>query len=211
LGDDIFGNPDEPKAAYDKLDTFVNGLLLQTLLPEATLDRLPEMVFYQQTPARVIFELAAKANLQPGDVLYDIGSGLGHVPILVTLLTGVVTKGVEFEPAYCNYAIACADELKLADVHFINSDARAAVYADGTVFFMYTPFEGRMLEEVLEMLRLESLNRNIAILTYGPCTVEVARQRWLHCEYSGGNNIYSLGMFGRCTELRRQVQNIGRK
>jgi hypothetical protein len=195
LGGDIFDNANKPKAGYDELDTFVNGLLLQTPLPEATLDRLPEMVFYQQTPVRIIFELAAKANLQPGDVFYDIGSGLGHVPILVNLLTGVLTKGVEFEPAYCNYATTCADELTLADVHFINADARVMKYSDGTVFFLYTPFEGRMLDETLDRLHVISESRSIKLFTYGPCTLEVARRSWLTGTEDGNNNIYQLSAF----------------
>ena len=68
------------------------------------------MIYYQKTPARIILELVKKAAFQPGDVFYDLGSGLGQAAILVNLLASVISKGVEFEPAYCHYAKTCAAE-----------------------------------------------------------------------------------------------------
>lgn len=145
-------------AGYDSLDVFINGLLLTHPAPTETKEREPEMVYYQQTPARVILELIKTAPLTEQDVFYDVGSGLGQVAILVHLLSGATAKGIEFEPAYCDYARACAAELNLSRVEFINVDARQADYSAGTIFFMYTPFEGKLLQEVLEKLR-RSLTR----------------------------------------------------
>jgi SAM-dependent methyltransferase len=153
------------------------------------------MVYYQPTPARIILELVEKANLTGKDVFYDLGSGLGQVPILVNLLSEAQAKGIEFEPAYCDYARACAAELNLSRVEFINVDARKADYSDGTVFFMYTPFEGSLLQEVLEKLRGESRKRMIKLFTYGPCTPQVSQQSWLECVDQNGNHIYKLGVF----------------
>ena len=66
------------------------------------------MVFYQPTPGRIIFELVERAALQKHDTFYDLGSGLGQVVILVSLLSGARAKGIEFDPAYCEYARRCA-------------------------------------------------------------------------------------------------------
>lgn len=137
---------------YDHLDTFMAELLLTQPLPEPTLPPDPEMVFYQRTPSRVVFDLAAQ--LTTTDVFYDIGSGLGEVAIVVNLLTGARAKGIEIEPGYCAYASAIAADLNV-DVQFINDDARTADIADATVFFLYRPFRGRMLEEVLARLRAQ--------------------------------------------------------
>ena len=185
----------EGDESYDDLDALTNGLLLIGPAPEETREREPEMVFYQPTPTRIVLELVEKANFRPQDVFYDIGSGLGQVSILVHLLSGVCAKGVEFQPAYCDYAKRCAEELNLSQVEFINADAREADYADGTVFFLYTPFEGRMLEQVLERLRDESRTRGIKLYTYGPCTLQVAQQNWLERVDQNGNNVYRLAMF----------------
>ena len=199
IWDHLKDGPEQNEPGYDHLDTFTNGLLPIQTVPEEIKEKAPGMVFYQKTPGRIILELVDKAQFKKDDVFYDLGSGLGHVPILVNLLSGVRAKGVEFEPAYCDYATACATELNLPGVQFINADARSADYSDGTVFFMYTPFEGGMLLDVLEMLRLASRSRNITILTYGPCTVEVARQSWLGGKDRGENNIYKLGVFSSFT------------
>jgi hypothetical protein len=164
---------------YDNLDMFLNGLLTNRKMPVETKDREPEMIFYQKTPARIILALIKKAECKPHDVFIDLGSGLGQVTILVNLLTSVISKGIEFEPAFCNYAKACVADLNLNHVDFINMDARYADYADGTIFFMYTPFEGKMLQDVLQNLNSEAKKRKIKIFTYGPCTPEVAKENWL--------------------------------
>ncbi len=165
---------------YDALDSFTNGLLALAALPvEETRVREPEMVYYQKTPTRIILDLVKQSKITSEDVFYDLGAGLGHVPILVHLLSGATAKGVELEPTYCAHARAIAANLQLARVTFIEADARTAAYSDGTVFFLYTPFEGRMLQEVLARLREEASSRRIRIFTYGPCTPTVAQERWL--------------------------------
>jgi SAM-dependent methyltransferase len=180
---------------YDNLDIFINELTSFRPIPEQTRKLEAEMVFYQKTPARIIFELAEEYQFTEDDVFFDMGSGLGQAAILVNLLTGITAHGVEFEPAFCDYAKACTEQLNLPDVTFINADARKADYSKGTVFFMYTPFKGGILQEVLEVLRKESLSRKIKIFTYGPCTAQVALECWLDFSGDDANSIYSLGVF----------------
>jgi hypothetical protein len=183
------------KIGYDNLDAFINGLLAYHSIPEPTLDRAPEMVFYQQTPARIILELTEMAQLRPDDVFFDIGSGLGQVAILINLISKATTYGIEYEPAYCNYAKVCASQLNLLNVHFINIDARKGDYSEGTVFFIYTPFEGSMLNDMLLILQKESQNRPIRVFTYGPCSSQLTRYTWLTCVNGDGNNPYKLYTF----------------
>jgi hypothetical protein len=182
-------------SGYDSLDAFMTGLFFDAPLPDETTTRKPEMVFYQQTPARVIFEMAERACLAPGDVFFDIGSGLGLVAILMHLLSGVPAIGIEYEPAYCHYAAACVSALNSSGVKFINTEAQNSDYSQGTVFFMYTPFHGSMLEQVLNLLRKQALTRPIRIFTYGPCSFEVAAQNWLSCINGPANDIYQLYEF----------------
>jgi hypothetical protein len=164
---------------YDNLDIFLNGISSFLAMPDMTKDLEPGMVHYQKTPARIILELVEKSRFTKEDIFFDLGSGLGQVAILINLLSGIPTRGVEFEPAFCHYASACAAQLNLPNVKFINADAREADYSEGTVFFMYTPFEGNMLQTVLDILKHESRSREIRIFTYGPCTSQVAKQHWL--------------------------------
>ncbi|HMQ31412.1 MAG TPA: class I SAM-dependent methyltransferase [Chloroflexaceae bacterium] len=166
-------------AGYDNLDLFVNGLLHPHGAPTTTTVSHPEMVGYQPTPARVIFELASRARPGARDLFYDLGSGLGNVALLVHLLSGAPARGVELEAAYCDHAASVARGLNLGRVEFIRADARAVDCADGSIFFMYTPCRGAMLQQVLDNLRRAARGRNISLFTYGPCTPVVARQDWL--------------------------------
>ncbi len=188
-------NEHQEEIGYDNLDIFMNGLFPFQIMPEPTKDLEPQMVYYQKTPARIVFELVAKSHFVKEDVFFDLGSGLGQVAILVNLLAGITAKGVEFEPAFCQYARDCAANLNLSNVTFINADARKADYSQGTIFFMYTPFKGEILQEILEILRKESALKKIKIITYGPCTAQVALQSWLDFAAPKDDNIYKLGVF----------------
>jgi precorrin-6B methylase 2 len=180
---------------YDNLDNFINGLLSLQTIPEPTLAHEAEMVFYQKTPTRIIFEMSSLAQLKQDDVFFDIGAGLGQVAILMNLISGVVSKGIEYEPAYTDYATACASLLNLSNIEFINVDARKADYSGGNIFFMYTPFTGQLLQEVLDMLQIEASKRAIRIFTYGPCSTAIASQVWLNSVSGEPHDIYILCEF----------------
>jgi len=188
-------NGHNEEAGYDNLDLFINGLLPLHALPQQTKELEPEMVYYQKTPARIVFELNERCNFTKQDVFVDLGSGLGQIAILVNLLSGVTAKGIEFEPAFCEYAKACAAELNLPDITFINTDARQADYSEGTVFFMFTPFKGVIMQEVLALLKKESIQRKITVITYGPCTTQVALQKWLYLGKPKTDSIYAPAIF----------------
>lgn len=164
---------------YDYLDELIVGVL-QFEEPAVSVAPLPaEMVFYQPTPARHIFDLIGRTALTARDVLVDLGSGLGHVPLLASICTSARTIGIELEPAYIDCARQSAKGLNLSNVTFIEQDARAADLSAGTVFYLYTPFTGTILRAVLDSLRQEAVRRPIRICTFGPCTPTIAQEQWL--------------------------------
>jgi hypothetical protein len=172
------GSP-TPGLAYDCRDDLVSDILQFREPSEASLHRVPEMLFYQPTPVRHILQLITASVLSEADVLVDLGSGLGHVPLLASMLTGVQGLGIELEAAYVASAQKCAQSLHLSRVRFIHEDARAADLSSGTVFYLYSPFTGSILADVLERLRKESTRRPIKICTLGPCTGTLAQETWL--------------------------------
>lgn len=180
---------------YDGLDKLLSGMLEVDPLPRPTKERLPEMVHYEPTPARAVLDLIDSVDLKPDDVFYDLGSGLGQVVILVNLLTGIKTKGVEFEPAFHHHAQKIVRKLGLTNIELINADARDVDYSDGTIFFMFTPFKGAMLQTVLDKLRHEAQKRMITVCTYGPCTRHVFNQSWLKSTDSDANHDFKLAVF----------------
>jgi hypothetical protein len=165
--------------SYDYRDELVSGVLQLREPDRADVPPGHEMVFYQPTPVRHILQMIRMSGLEADDVLVDLGSGLGHVSLVATMLTGCVSHGIEVEAAYVDCARECAESMGLGRVTFVQEDARTADFSAGSVFHLYTPFTGTMLENVLERLRNESVSRWIRICTLGPCTAVVVEEPWL--------------------------------
>src|SRR6185312_7590529 len=138
-----------------------------------------DMVRYQPTPARHIFDLIERTSPGADDVVIDLGSGLGHVPLLVSICTDATAVGIELEPAYVECAQRCADTLGLGRATFIQQDARSADLSAGTLFYLYTPFKGPILRSVLDALRAQAARRKIRICAFGPCVPAIADEAWL--------------------------------
>lgn len=168
-----------PGLSYDHLDELLTGILQFEEPANATNHLHPEMVFYQPTPTRHILRLISATALTESDTLIDLGSGLGHVPILTSIFTPAQSIGIEVEPAYLASAQRCAEGLRLNRVTFTQQDARTADLSTGTVFYLYSPFTGTILSTVLQRLKHESANRPIKICTFGPCTPIIAKELWL--------------------------------
>lgn len=163
---------------YDARDAFLSGLLYAKPVPAPLHPLEPGMVQLQHTPVRILLELIEKSALGPSDTFYDIGSGLGQVPITVHLHTRARAIGIEREPAYAGYARDLAEAFGWPGVRFQIRDARAADYSDATALFLYTPFRGPMLETVLERMRSQC-RAGARMFTYGPGTSEIAGKAWL--------------------------------
>lgn len=168
-----------PGLGYDHRDEVVSGVLQLREPSEPRLPPVPEMMFYQPTPVRHILHLIGASALSKSDVFVDLGSGLGHVVLLASMLTGARSFGIEVEVAYVASAQECAQSLRLSRVRFIREDARAADLSSGTVFYLYSPFTGSILADVLDGLRKESSSRPIKICALGPCTWTLTKESWL--------------------------------
>jgi len=169
----------QPGLGYDVLDELISGVLEAREPHTPPLPLPPEMVFYQPTPARHVLQFIRLSGLSPSDILIDLGSGLGHVAILASILTGAQCIGIETQQAYVASARACAAALHLTRVTFTHQNAMEANLSAGNVFYLYTPFTGNTLKAVLQNLREQSAQRTITICTLGPCTTEFAAQHWL--------------------------------
>lgn len=166
-------------AEYDVLDAIVAGVFQFDEPAPQSAATTSEMVFYQPTPARHIFDLIDRTRLGADDVLVDLGSGLGHVTLLAAACTAARCVGIEIEPAYVDCARRVAAALNLRRATFDTEDARTADLGEGTVFYLYTPFGGALLRAVLDRLREQARSRPIRVCTFGPCAEVVAAERWL--------------------------------
>lgn len=174
--------PPSPQQEYDPLDTLVSGVLSLDEPGAASSVLEPDMVFYQPTPARHIFDFIERAAIEPGDVVMDLGSGLGHVTLLTAICAGARCVGVEREAAYVACALRSAQALRVACASFLQQDVRVTDLSTGTVFYLYTPFTGAILRTVLDMLKREAGKRELRIGTLGPCSDIVAQESWLKAD-----------------------------
>ncbi len=113
--------------------------------------------------------------LRPDDELVDLGSGVGRVVILAHLISGARASGIEIQGPLVQIARERGRALGLPGVSFVHADA-AETALEGSVFFLYAPFNGELLTRVL--LRVEEVARRRPIVV---CTVglELPDVPWL--------------------------------
>src|SRR5262245_21340839 len=55
-------------------------------------------VIYVPTPSEAVEEMLRVAGVKQGDVLYDLGSGDGRIPIAAAKKFGIRATGIEIDP-----------------------------------------------------------------------------------------------------------------
>jgi hypothetical protein len=116
-----------------------------------------------------------EAPVRRGDELVDLGSGLGRVAILAHLLSGARASGIEIQEPLVRRARAHCEALGLADISFVHANV-ADVVLDGSIFFLYAPFNGEVLRRVLARIEEVARRRPIVVCAAG---VEFRDVPWL--------------------------------
>jgi hypothetical protein len=164
---------------YDDLDELVSGVLAIEPPDDAQVTQPAEMVFYQPTPVRHVVDLIHRLGLGEHDVLMDLGAGLGLVPLLVAICTDAECIGIEREAVYADSFRRCAQALSLTRAQSVQLDARDADLSRATVFYLYTPFTGTVMRQMLDRLRVQASLRSFRIACFGPCSSVIADESWL--------------------------------
>ncbi len=116
----------------------------------------PLDVIYVPTPDVVVRHMLTTAKVSLGDVVYDLGSGDGRIPIAAVRDFGAARGvGIELDPARIAEARVNAVAAGVADrVHFLQQDLFAADLSDATVIAMYLlPALNARLVPVLKALK----------------------------------------------------------
>lgn len=113
--------------------------------------------------------------LKPEDMLVDLGAGLGKVLVLAHLLTGVRAHGIELQLPLVERARAICASLGLPQITFAHADV-SDVALEGSVFFLYSPFNGDLLTRVVARLQQAAERSPITVCTVG---FELMDTRWL--------------------------------
>jgi SAM-dependent methyltransferase len=95
-------------------------------------------VIYVPTPYDVVDEMLRMAGVKNGDVLYDLGSGDGRIPIAAAKKFGIRATGIDIDPELVRQA---QDNAKNAGVgglvQFRQEDLFKADFRDATVVTLY--------------------------------------------------------------------------
>lgn len=112
-------------------------------------------VRYEPTPQPVVEQMLALARVAPGDVVYDLGSGDGRIPITAAR-RGARSVGIDIDPALVAKAEANAAAAGVADrVRFRTEDLFTADFSDATVvtLFLYPDLNLRLRPRLLSELK----------------------------------------------------------
>jgi hypothetical protein len=129
-----------------------------TALPRGCVPYLP-------APVDALIQIAAHADVQASDVFVDIGSGLGRAIALMHLMTGAAAIGLEIQPNLVLASRELSARLGAERVSVVEGDAAitAGLMTTGSVFFLYCPFSGARLAEVLAALEAIAQTRQIRV------------------------------------------------
>lgn len=90
------------------------------------------------TPIETVDKMLELANLKKGDVLYDLGSGDGRIPLEAARKYGVRAIGIEIKPKLVEAANKQAKEEGIAHLaKFLQADLFRMSYRDADVVTLY--------------------------------------------------------------------------
>lgn len=99
--------------------------------------RTPD-VFYVPTPQEIVDVMLQVAGVTSGDVVYDLGSGDGRIPITAARVYGARGVGIDIDPARIAQATKNAQEAGVTDkVRFVQADLFTTDISPATVVTLY--------------------------------------------------------------------------
>lgn len=99
--------------------------------------RKPDVIFVP-TPPETVEEMLRLARVKKGDVLYDLGSGDGRIPIRAAEEYGIRAVGIDIDPKMITVAEEAAQQAGVADkVRFRNEDLFRANIREATIVTLY--------------------------------------------------------------------------
>jgi hypothetical protein len=115
-------------------------LLFGCLIHSSRAQQVPfaEVVPFVTTPMEVVEAMLEMAEVKSDDVLYDLGSGDGRIPIAAAQKFGIRAVGIEIDPDLVAEALRQAQEGRVADkVYFIQGDIFQLDFSEASVLTLY--------------------------------------------------------------------------
>ena len=114
-----------------------NAQVSQTPTTTQTPLREPDVI-YVPTPQEVVDEMLALAKVTKNDVIYDLGSGDGRIPVTAAQRFGTRGFGIDINPERIKEANANAQKAGVTNrVKFLNQDLFTTDISQATVVTLY--------------------------------------------------------------------------
>lgn len=112
----------------------------------------PDLAPYVPTPMQVVEKMLEMANLNGGDILYDLGCGDGRIVIIAAKKYGIRGVGIDLEPERIKESKAYAKEAGVEHlVEFRLQDVMKSDISKATVVTLYLlPESNALLRPILE-------------------------------------------------------------
>jgi ribosomal protein L11 methylase PrmA len=124
-----------------RLPTLIATTLFAVFAATATVARdtqRPPDVIYVPTPQEVVEDMLRLADVKKGDVLYDLGSGDGRIPVTAARKYGVRAIGIDIDADRIKEANANATRRGVTKlVKFRQQNLFEANFAEATVVTLY--------------------------------------------------------------------------
>jgi len=124
--------------------------------------RTPDVI-YVPTPQEVVEDMLRLVNVKKGDVLYDLGSGDGRIPITAAKLYGVRAVGIDIDPQRIAEAQENAKKAGVTHlVEFRQADLFQSDFREASVVTLYllpelnVKLRPRLLQELKPGTRIAS-------------------------------------------------------
>ncbi len=125
--------------------------------------RKPDVIYYP-TPPETVAEMLRMAKIKKGDVLYDLGSGDGRIPIAAAKEFGIRAVGIEIDPKLITEAREKARAEGVSElVEFRNEDMFRIDVSEATVVTLYL---SEKLNVLLRPMLLSQLRPGSRILSH---------------------------------------------
>jgi len=98
--------------------------------------RTPDVIFVP-TPQEVVDAMLKLAKVSKADVVYDLGSGDGRIPITAAKTYGVRAVGIDIDPVRIKEANESLKTSGVSGVRFLNQDLFTTDISEATVVTLY--------------------------------------------------------------------------
>lgn len=115
-----------------------NTLEVKQSTPESQLKGDKPDSYYEPTPQAIVDKMLEIAKVGKDDIVYDLGSGDGRIPITAAKKFGTRGIGIEIDPKLIEKANENAKNAGVADkVQFLQQDLFKSDFSDATVVTLF--------------------------------------------------------------------------